>query len=90
MFVPLVSEAAIEAIKAVTPGDKKDDNVLLEYEHAIAMHTAKRLAVLPVLIGWRDPSRVICACLSHVWYAPIPCANVCSVLAYPIILYSPL
>ena len=58
MFVPLVSEAAIAAIKIVTPNDLCDDNVLLEYEHAIALNKAKRVAVLPVLIGQRTRSKL--------------------------------
>ena len=58
MFVPLVSEAAIVAIKTVTPDDLRDDNVLLEYEHAIVLNKAKRVAVLPVLIGQRTRSKV--------------------------------
>ena len=58
LFVPLVSEAAIAAIKTVTPDDLRDDNVLLEYEHAIVLNKAKRVAVLPVLIGQRTRSKV--------------------------------
>ena len=56
--MPLVSEAAIAAIKTVTPDDLRDDNVLLEYEHAIVLNKAKRVAVLPVLIGQRTRSKV--------------------------------
>ena len=52
MFVPLVSEAALVTIRE--PADDKVDNVLLEYEHAVLLHTTKRLAVLPILIGQRD------------------------------------
>ena len=65
MFVPLFSEAALVAVKAFKPGDDNVDKMLLEYEHAIVLNTAKRLAVLPVFIGQRDPLRVLCACLSH-------------------------
>ncbi len=34
LFVPLVSEAAIATIKEVKASDEKNDNVLLEFEHA--------------------------------------------------------
>ena len=38
----------------VTPRDTRDDNVLLEYEHALALAAEKRLCILPVLIGQRS------------------------------------
>jgi hypothetical protein len=53
LFVPLISEAAIDRIKALKP-ESKPDNVLLEYEEAIRLQREKRLAVFPVLIGKRQ------------------------------------
>jgi hypothetical protein len=53
LFVPLISEAAIDRIKALTP-ESKPDNVLLEYEEAVRLQRERRLAVFPVLIGKRQ------------------------------------
>jgi hypothetical protein len=53
LFVPLISEASIDRFKALTP-ESKPDNVLLEYEEAIRLHSEKRLAVFPIFIGKRQ------------------------------------
>jgi hypothetical protein len=53
LFVPLISEAGIDRIKALTP-ESKSDNVLLEYEEAIRLQHDKRLAVFPIFIGKRQ------------------------------------
>jgi hypothetical protein len=58
LFVPLVSEAAIDRIKDLTP-ESKPDNVLLEYEEATRLQRDKRLAVFPILIGKRQANGIV-------------------------------
>lgn len=51
LFLPIVSEAAVAPIKEVSANDSKDDNVLLEYETALRLKAARRLVILPLLVG---------------------------------------
>jgi len=48
LLVLLISEDAVEGIRGA---DKRQDNVLLEYEYALAKHEAKKAMLLPMLIG---------------------------------------
>jgi hypothetical protein len=54
LFLPIVSEAALEPMKRIMPQDSKPDNVLLEYEVAMKLQKAKLIAVLPLLVGRRN------------------------------------
>ena len=51
LFVPLVSEAALAPMKHITPVDRKPDNLLCEFEMAVALAKEKRLNIFPILIG---------------------------------------
>jgi len=48
LLILLISEDAIEGIRGA---DKRQDNVLLEYEYALAKHDSKKAMILPLLIG---------------------------------------
>src|SRR5205814_2012441 len=53
LFVPIVSEAALQSIKAIPKKGASQDNVLLEYELANSLSRAQRLNIFPVLVGAR-------------------------------------
>jgi hypothetical protein len=53
LFVPIVSEAALEPLRNPPTTKDKPDNVLLEYEVALKQQRAKRLAIMPIFVGKR-------------------------------------
>ena len=49
VFVPIISEDTLTGIK--THAASRPDNVLLEYEEALELHAANRMAIIPLLVG---------------------------------------
>eukprot|EP00040_Diaphanoeca_grandis_P013574 m.68693 g.68693 ORF g.68693 m.68693 type:complete len:1221 (-) comp23982_c0_seq1:202-3864(-) len=54
MFVPLISAAGIQPIENVSMFDDKADNLLLEYETALRLHSKKQIGIYPLLVGTTD------------------------------------
>ena len=59
VFVPLISAAAIKPIERVSIFDDKADNLLLEYETALRLAKAKRIAIYPLLVGTMAAGSVV-------------------------------
>lgn len=55
LFLPVMSAAGLAPIGSLTPD--KQDNVLLEYERALAMRDNGAIEILPVLVGTYDDAR---------------------------------
>eukprot|EP00051_Salpingoeca_urceolata_P018621 m.263300 g.263300 ORF g.263300 m.263300 type:complete len:1146 (-) comp19240_c2_seq14:75-3512(-) len=54
VFLPIISAAAIKPIEEVSCFDETPDNLLFEYELALRLMQAKRVLVLPLLVGTVD------------------------------------
>jgi hypothetical protein len=55
-YLPLISNTAIAPMEGVSVFDDKEDNLLKEFESALAMSTKGQIGVLPLLVGDLDPA----------------------------------